>query len=494
MKQQENSQNSNWYNNRFVMMLVFIAVYIIVPVLITVWGTVIVTDNTFTFTRISPDEISRIGIVYLLIAIAFPFLYRWYYQWITQIPFNKIKKEIVKDLSNDSGVIWKNLVSDAILGSLRHNETINSYTAFNVEKFKDEIIEELEKLNWSDIILKSSNKDDTSTQGNDNSIIEKQVTKYLEDQKVKDAISNALKTDPLKVDGIKLALKAAMKENDVKNIVEKEVNDAISSALDSVKNQTASDIAIALKKNYNAKTALKETLDSDNVKNAVTAALNDKNTQECSPCDPKRTQAVIDVTATEIVPSDDLEKAVKALFDDESIKAALGFIGGKIAMREALSDNLGFDKVKTGITDALRNGMHEAISNKICDCVQEAVNNEKDAQKYRFAERMVGEICKNNSKPSATEITEIRKLIGGIIGSISEKYCLGALEDGNVTIIRFNDDGQKTLLLRFNNDDQSLTAINSNGCFIFGNMLQVTINDNSILEIKKLPIPDSKEE
>ena len=123
MKQQENSQNSNWYNNRFVMILVFIAVYIIVPVLITVWGTVIVTDNTFTFTRISPDEISLIGVFYVIFTLLL-FLFVLFVWFRRQLNREKlINKSIQEALKNGIDPYLQEALKNAISESIKAKQS-----------------------------------------------------------------------------------------------------------------------------------------------------------------------------------------------------------------------------------------------------------------------------------------------------------------------------------------------------------------------------------
>ena len=118
---------------------------------------------------------------------------------------------------------------------------------------------------------------------------------------------------------------------------------------------------------------------------------------------------------------------------------------------------------------------------------EQAPDNEKENKKYRFAEQVVGEICKNN-KPDATDICAIRCLIDDILYNTKsqEKCCIKMSKDGNkvtFNVIDISDFKEKTIVF----DNSTKTFNVKEGTFVLCGGLILKIKNGKV-ECMKKPI------
>jgi len=109
---------------------------------------------------------------------------------------------------------------------------------------------------------------------------------------------------------------------------------------------------------------------------------------------------------------------------------------------------------------------------------------ELDAQKYRFVERVVSEICKNN-KPNACDIAQIRAMIGDVFGTNHMCQCWDITEEDNKVIFTIHDINCKNLIITYYRDNKAIDFSSTDGEYTLCNGVVITIKDGNIADIKK---------
>lgn len=162
-------------------------------------------------------------------------------------------------------------------------------------------------------------------------------------------------------------------------------------------------------------------------------------------------------------------------------------------LKKIMSEALKEETVKNEIKDAVNNAFPKSI--ELSDEIKEKVLKETllekikapyeiEAQKYRFAERVVGEICKNN-KPNADDIAQIRNLIGDVFGANHQCCCLDIIEDANKYIFEITDMNSKKLRLFNYKMSDKMYVSSPNGSFILRNGIIIEIQGNMIQSVTK---------
>lgn len=407
MRNQEQTKKQNWYNDRFV--LLFIAVYVIIPVILITFKD-----------KVNYNSIPLTTIIIILLAIA-------------PICYLSIR---IADLITRK-VLAKNLIKSAISDEIRKEIKV-----VEVKKVKDalnrnEVKEAIKKLldaGASDVVK--------------NQETAKIVDSLIDSQTVQKAISDAFLTESVKT-RITDAIKND-RQNWVNKIIQKvtkkcQMEIIISEALkiDKIKNK----IATALNEKDNLKNAIKTLLQNDAInvnemKTMISAALNDEDGK-------------IKVAVEELFNAVDINATIQAALGDQNVKteieAALDEQEKKI-VNKAIDISLNGDGVVSAIATTLKDRVIRILDNeiqsKIGESVQNAVNNEKETQKYRFTERVVEEICKNNKSEGAT-IHAIENLIACILSNDIKDPCAEMSEDSGKLCFTIRDLDGKELVLSF---------------------------------------------
>ena len=425
METQRQPKDSNWYNNRLVLILMFLALYVI-------------TFSTFIFVLVVIAPIC-----YLLINIAEIITRKVLARnLIKTVIADEIRKRI-KDVdalrlkealcSNDVKTAIEGLNeettdddaktaiinalncvfgnNDAIV-SLLKTESIKAEIASAIvsarknEKKADKIIKKVAKDYRIDKILSSALKNETVKSSIENAL----------GSDLKDAITSSLKTNAMNVNDLRTEISASLKNDEGK------IKDAIAAVFKDV-----------------------------DINETISAALGEKEVK------------------------DELQKKLN---EQE-----------RIIVKNAVNDILSDKEVNSAIEKALQKDvlaiLDKGIQSQINKCVKDAINNENEAQKYRLVERVVEEICKGN-KSSSIDIDDLRALIGSILND--DKGCcvtdVSSKEDEVIFTMR--DIKCNTFKITI---DYKKSTINSNkktGTYYLSNGLVVKLNNHTVEDVKRL--------
>lgn len=439
MRNQEQTKKQNWYNDRFV--LLFIAVYVIIPVILIIFKD-----------KVNNDSISLTTIVIILLAIA-------------PICYLSIR---IADLITRK-VLAKNLIKSAISDEI-HKEI----KVVEVKKVKDalnrnEVKEAIKTL------LDAGANDEVKKQATAN-IVDSLIDSQTVQKAILDAIIKEIKAENTKT-----------LDNDKKKIVDKiiqkvtkkcQMNKIISAVLNvtDVKDK----IATALNEKDNLKNVIKTLLQNDamnvnEMKTMISAALNDEDGK-------------IKVAVEELFSALDINATIITALKDKNviaeIEAALDEQEKKI-VKKAIDISLNDDGVISAIATTLKDRVIRILDNeiqsKIGESVQNAVNNEKETQKYRFTERVVEEICKNNKSEGAT-IHAIENLIACILNNDIKEHFAEMFGENGKLCFTIRDLYGKELVLSFDSTGKCETP-SDNGDYKLRNGFTITVEDNKIKDI-----------
>lgn len=392
MRNQEQTKDSNCYNNRLVLVLVFIALYVIIPVLL-----IILKDEFYYYmpSRIFVWALGGIASLCLVMIVIDLLFKRTRRKLLIRCAIDDVLKKKCNESCNDA---VKFAISQALIDKCKVQNSTKDYEMKDI------------------------------------------VSNALNDDEVKNAISGALNKD----DVIK-ALSTALKDN---GEIEKVITATFridASNVDGVTNA----ITIALLENIKVKDTIVSTLKVGEIIKAIKAAI-DKN--------------------------NDLEKAINDAFGGSNKEQA------KTAIKGALDS----DKVKLALSALLKDRvlsiLDESLKTEIRSYLKDALNKEKDAQKYRLAERVVGEICKNN-KIDANAINSVQSLIDGIINL--KECCLDITEDADKYIFEITDMNCKKLRLFNYKMSDKMYVSSPNGSFNLRNGIIIEIQGNMIQSVTK---------
>ena len=446
MRNKEQSKNLNWHNYRFVLVLLSIAVFVVTSVMLIAYKDSVFGANsqliTVIFRLLAVAAIIAL-ICYILIIVIDWILGRLLVRnLIKTVIADEIRKEIknvynvelsdalnndgvkaaIRDAINDETKIddVKTALANALIGN--HNVQRETISKFLTENIAAEI--ESKKQ------LKKENK------------VKKIINKVLEKCLVKKIIYATLN-----VDDVKSKLSTVNEEKG-------ELRNAIASSLKT------------------------DAMSVNEVRTTVSAALKDEGGK------------IKDVMSA-IFEKVDISELIKSSLEDDNVKTEINKALDANELEDAkksITDALDNDDVKSAISTALKNSvvliLDEKIQSKISACVQNAENNEKESQKYRFAEQVVAEICKNNILKAA-DIVEIRKLIGDVFGNDHKDCCVEICEDDNKYTFVFKDiDGKKLEFFNYKRSNR-LYVSSLDGNYTLYDGSTIIIEGGKIMNIKK---------
>ena len=395
METQRQPKDSNWYNNRLVLILMFLALYVIIPVLLVIFKD-----------KICDDCIPFSTIILVLLGIASI--------WVLLIVCKVIKN------------IWRprSLLKSAIKDAIKMEPNIFLYDAI-----KDAVA-----INQTDSIRAFAEIKPAIVQSLSNN------------QALKDAIKNAMNSEMVK-DAISKILKDNLEvENEVKAAIVSDANnvEAVKSA-----------ITNAFIKNGTVAKVIKDALDADSLNNAIRDALNaDVVTNALK----KASNNIVSSALTEGVTD-----ITKAAIDETLLRK-----GPESAFEKSLKEAVGAF-------------INEDIQ-RINACIESALRKEQEAQKYRFAERVVAEICKNN-RIDADAIASVKCLIDDIINH--KGISVVASEDASKFSFIIIDVNGKKLVFSIYKGSYIMEVTSPNDTYVLCNGCIITIEDKKITKIEK---------
>lgn len=242
MRNQEQTKNTSWYNNRFVLILFFVVVYVIVPVILKIgvdgqWCTTVSTGESGT--GVSGVTTNIYLIIYILIAaaifVAILFLMRkdflekekqklcedfiYKNDEIKSFVRNTITKQIANKINGIE--ITKQTVQAAITEGIRQDIKYGIRDAMK-EGIKSEIISQVTAIEIKKESIEKIVNESISSVLNNNELMKQIVSGVLNDSAYKDSVLKPIVEKAFDVQVLKNELSVVIKEK-MEEVYDKEI-------------------------------------------------------------------------------------------------------------------------------------------------------------------------------------------------------------------------------------------------------------------------------
>ncbi len=242
MRHQEQPKDSNWYNNRLVLILFFVVVYVIVPVILKIgvdgqWCTTVstgesgtgvsgVTTNIYLIIYISIAAVIFVAILFLMRKdflekekqkLCEDFIYK--NDEIKSFVRNTITKQIANKINGIE--ITKQTVQAAITEGIRQDIKYGIRDAMN-EGIKSEIISQVTAIEIKKESIEKTVNESISSVLNNNELMKQIVSGVLNDSAYKDSVLKPIVEKAFDVQVLKNELSVVIKEK-MDEVYDKEI-------------------------------------------------------------------------------------------------------------------------------------------------------------------------------------------------------------------------------------------------------------------------------